>query len=182
MLNQHIPNCIFLVKLTDLDPSMRRLLMQAKVTEEGLKDKDTAEAVDCIINQFGGLKVVQRELRNRGTLSWELFCSFYVAVVVFIKSASCASKVKPDLLSHCSGIFDRPGVSNIAKSCRSVHLPRSGERASAAGPLHQRHTMPQSHSPLDSSPSTSSSWPREDQKERKFQSCKSTRRHAVTVQ
>lgn len=42
--------------------------MQARLTEEDLKDKDIAEAVDCIINQFGGLKAVQGELRNRGTL------------------------------------------------------------------------------------------------------------------
>lgn len=40
--------------------------MQARLTEEDLKDKDIAEAVDCIINKFGGLKAVQRELRNRG--------------------------------------------------------------------------------------------------------------------
>lgn len=43
--------------------------MQASLTEEDLKEKDVAEAVDCIIKQFGGLKAVQRELRNRGTLS-----------------------------------------------------------------------------------------------------------------
>lgn len=65
-----------LVKYKDLDPAMRKLLMQAQLTEEDLKDKDIAEAADCIINQFGGLKAVQRELRNRGTLScavYELF-------------------------------------------------------------------------------------------------------------
>ncbi|CAK6955594.1 neural Wiskott-Aldrich syndrome protein isoform X1 [Scomber scombrus] len=50
---------------SDLDPTMRRLLMRARLTEEDLKDKDIAEVVDCIINQFGGLKAVQRELRNR---------------------------------------------------------------------------------------------------------------------
>lgn len=48
---------------------MRRLLMQAKLTEEDLKGKDIAEAVDCIISKFGGLKAVQRELRSRGTIS-----------------------------------------------------------------------------------------------------------------
>ncbi|XP_026202644.1 neural Wiskott-Aldrich syndrome protein isoform X2 [Anabas testudineus] len=53
----------------DLDPAMKRLLMQAKLTEEDLKDKDIAEAVDCIINKFGGLKAVQRELNNRGSVS-----------------------------------------------------------------------------------------------------------------
>ncbi|XP_030584302.1 neural Wiskott-Aldrich syndrome protein [Archocentrus centrarchus] len=56
----------------DLDPAMRRLLMQAKLTEEDLKGKDIAEAVDCIINKFGGLKAVQRELRNRGSISQTL--------------------------------------------------------------------------------------------------------------
>ncbi|XP_018529062.1 actin nucleation-promoting factor WASL-like isoform X2 [Lates calcarifer] len=49
----------------DLDPAMRRLLMQAKLPVEDLKDKDIAEAVDCIINKFGGIKAVQRELRNK---------------------------------------------------------------------------------------------------------------------
>ncbi|XP_028262623.1 neural Wiskott-Aldrich syndrome protein isoform X2 [Parambassis ranga] len=56
----------------DLDPAMRRLLMQARLTEGDLKDKDIAEAVDCIINKFGGLKAVQRELRNRGSVSQTL--------------------------------------------------------------------------------------------------------------
>ncbi|KAK5912390.1 hypothetical protein CesoFtcFv8_002269 [Champsocephalus esox] len=55
-----------------LDPAMRRLLMQASLTEEDLKEKDVAEAVDCIIKQFGGLKAVQRELRNRGPVSHTL--------------------------------------------------------------------------------------------------------------
>lgn len=57
------------MKFKDLDPAMKRLLMQAKLTEEDLKDKDIAEAVDCIINKFGGLKAVQRELNNRGTFT-----------------------------------------------------------------------------------------------------------------
>ncbi|XP_070758276.1 actin nucleation-promoting factor WAS [Enoplosus armatus] len=57
---------------SDQDPVMGRLLMQARLTEEDLKDKDIAEAVDCIINQFGGLKAVQRELRNRGPVSQTL--------------------------------------------------------------------------------------------------------------
>ncbi|XP_026162121.1 neural Wiskott-Aldrich syndrome protein [Mastacembelus armatus] len=52
--------------LKDLDPAMRRLLMQARLTEEDLKDKDIAEAVDCIISKFGGLEAVQRELRSIG--------------------------------------------------------------------------------------------------------------------
>ncbi|XP_049439878.1 neural Wiskott-Aldrich syndrome protein [Epinephelus fuscoguttatus] len=56
----------------DLDPAMRRLLIRARLTEEDLKDKDVAEAVDCIINRFGGLKAVQRELRNRGPVSQTL--------------------------------------------------------------------------------------------------------------
>ncbi|XP_041801665.1 neural Wiskott-Aldrich syndrome protein [Chelmon rostratus] len=92
--------------LTDLDPSMRRLLMQAKVTEEGLKDKDTAEAVDCIINQFGGLKVVQRELRNRGPVSQTLpraaGASIFLALgkgplplVPSIKDTLCRSPIPP---------------------------------------------------------------------------------------
>ncbi|XP_042354236.1 neural Wiskott-Aldrich syndrome protein [Plectropomus leopardus] len=58
--------------LKDLDPAMRRLLIQAKLTEEDLKDKDVTEAVDYIINQFGGLKAVQRALRNRGPVSQTL--------------------------------------------------------------------------------------------------------------
>lgn len=57
--------CVCSVKFKDLDPAMTKLLMQARLTEE---EKDIAEAVDCIINNFGGLKVAQRELRNRGTL------------------------------------------------------------------------------------------------------------------
>lgn len=65
-----------MVKFKDLDPTMRKLLMWARLTEEDLKDKDTAEVVDCIINQFGGLKAVQRELRNRGTLSWKMLSTF----------------------------------------------------------------------------------------------------------
>lgn len=61
------------MKFKDLDPAMRRLLMQAKLTEEDLKGKDVAEAVDSIINKFGGLKAVQRELRNRGTISRKVY-------------------------------------------------------------------------------------------------------------
>lgn len=48
---------------------MRRLLMQSRLTMEDLKDKEIGEAVDCIINQFGGLKAVQRELKKIGILS-----------------------------------------------------------------------------------------------------------------
>lgn len=57
------------MKFKDLDPAMRRLLIQAKLTEEDVKGKDITEVVDCIINEFGGLKAVQKELRDRGTLS-----------------------------------------------------------------------------------------------------------------
>ncbi|XP_027135455.1 wiskott-Aldrich syndrome protein [Larimichthys crocea] len=55
----------------DLDPTMRRLLMQAKITEEDLKNKDVSEAVDCIIDRLG-LKTVQKELRSRGSVSQTL--------------------------------------------------------------------------------------------------------------
>lgn len=47
---------------------MRRLLMEAGLSEEDLKHKDVPEVVDCIINHFGGVKAVQRELRKRGLL------------------------------------------------------------------------------------------------------------------
>ncbi|KAM9408212.1 uncharacterized protein KZ484_025136 [Pholidichthys leucotaenia] len=57
---------------SDLDPTMRRLLIQAELTEQDFKDKDIAEAVDCIISKFGGLKAVQRELRGRGPVSQTL--------------------------------------------------------------------------------------------------------------
>ncbi|XP_044032887.1 neural Wiskott-Aldrich syndrome protein isoform X2 [Siniperca chuatsi] len=57
---------------SDQDPAMRRLLMQARLTKEDLRDKDIAEAVDCIINRFGGLKAVQRELWNIGPASQTL--------------------------------------------------------------------------------------------------------------
>lgn len=66
---QSSPCCLCLVVLKNLDPHMKKLLMEAKLTKEDLKDKDVAEAVDCIIKHFGGLKAVQRELRNRGTSS-----------------------------------------------------------------------------------------------------------------
>ncbi|XP_063767597.1 actin nucleation-promoting factor WAS [Eleginops maclovinus] len=58
--------------LKELDPGMRRLLVQASLTEEDLQEKDVSEAVDCIIKQFGGIKAVQRELRNRGPVSHTL--------------------------------------------------------------------------------------------------------------
>ncbi|KAM4583506.1 actin nucleation-promoting factor WASL [Fundulus diaphanus] len=60
--------CLF----SDLDASMRRLLMEAQLSEEDLKNKDVAEVVDCIINQFGGVKAVQRELRKKGPVSQTL--------------------------------------------------------------------------------------------------------------
>lgn len=75
MLIHHIPCCICLVKFQDLDTSMRSLLMQAQLSEKDLKDKDVAEAVDCIINQIGGVSAVQRELRNRGALFWKMLSS-----------------------------------------------------------------------------------------------------------
>ncbi|XP_041837114.1 neural Wiskott-Aldrich syndrome protein isoform X2 [Melanotaenia boesemani] len=56
----------------ELDPTMRRLLIQAKLSKEDLKEKNVAEAVDCIINKFGGLKAVQRELRTSGAISQTL--------------------------------------------------------------------------------------------------------------
>ncbi|XP_069010430.1 actin nucleation-promoting factor WASL [Embiotoca jacksoni] len=56
----------------DLDPAMRRLLKQARLTEDDLRHKDVAEAVDCIIEQFGGLKAVRGELRSRGLASQTL--------------------------------------------------------------------------------------------------------------
>lgn len=75
MLIHHIPCCICLMKFQDLDTSMRSLLMRAQLSEDDLKDKDVAEAVDCIINQFGGVNAVQRELRNRGALFWKMLSS-----------------------------------------------------------------------------------------------------------
>ncbi|KAM8757518.1 actin nucleation-promoting factor WASL [Acanthopagrus schlegelii] len=56
----------------DLDTSMRNLLMQAQLSEDDLKGKDVAEAVECIINQIGGVKAVQRELRKKGPVSHTL--------------------------------------------------------------------------------------------------------------
>ncbi|XP_047438183.1 neural Wiskott-Aldrich syndrome protein [Mugil cephalus] len=56
----------------ELDPVMRKLLIQARLTEEDLKNKDIAEAVDCIINRYGGLHAVQRELRKAGPVSQTL--------------------------------------------------------------------------------------------------------------
>ncbi|XP_040889316.1 wiskott-Aldrich syndrome protein [Toxotes jaculatrix] len=69
----------------DLDPAVRRLLMQAKLPEEELKDKDIAEAVDCIINKFGGLKAVQRELRNKGPVSQTLSRSAGASISIALK-------------------------------------------------------------------------------------------------
>ncbi|XP_043979300.1 neural Wiskott-Aldrich syndrome protein [Gambusia affinis] len=57
---------------SDLDPGMKKLLMEARLSEEDLKNKDVAEVVDCIINQFGGLKAVQKELKKKGTASQTL--------------------------------------------------------------------------------------------------------------
>ncbi|XP_032406422.1 uncharacterized protein LOC116711141 isoform X2 [Xiphophorus hellerii] len=57
---------------SDLDPDMKKLLMEARLSEEDLKNKDVAEVVDCIINQFGGLKAVQKELKKKGTVSQTL--------------------------------------------------------------------------------------------------------------
>ncbi|XP_014905777.1 wiskott-Aldrich syndrome protein isoform X2 [Poecilia latipinna] len=55
-----------------LDPDMKKLLMEARLSEEDLKNKDVAEVVDCIINQFGGLKAVQKELKKKSTVSQTL--------------------------------------------------------------------------------------------------------------
>ncbi|KAK2862187.1 hypothetical protein Q5P01_001720 [Channa striata] len=71
--------------LNDLDPGMRRLLAQAKLTEQDLQDKDIAEAVDCIINKFGGLKAVQTELRNRGSASQTLPRSVGASLSIALK-------------------------------------------------------------------------------------------------
>lgn len=57
---------------SDLDAGMKRLLMEARLSEEDLKNKDVAEVVDTIINQFGGVKAVQRELRKKGPVSQTL--------------------------------------------------------------------------------------------------------------
>ncbi|KAK5612071.1 hypothetical protein CRENBAI_000737 [Crenichthys baileyi] len=57
---------------SDLDPGMSRLLMKARLSEEDLKSKHVAEVVDCIINQFGGLEAVQRELKKKGPVSQTL--------------------------------------------------------------------------------------------------------------
>ena len=75
MLIHHIPCCICLVKFHDLDTSMRNLLMRAQLSEDDLKGKDVAEAVECIINQIGGVKAVQRELRKKGALLWKMSSS-----------------------------------------------------------------------------------------------------------
>lgn len=47
---------------------MISLLLQAKVTEDDLRNKDVGELVDCIISQFGGLKAVQTELRRKSRI------------------------------------------------------------------------------------------------------------------
>lgn len=68
--------------------------MEARLTKEDLKDKDVAEAVDCIIKHFGGLKAVQRELRNKGTSSGANVTEVYAHFCwyCFLYSSSCAFK------------------------------------------------------------------------------------------
>lgn len=61
------------LKFLDLDPAMISLLIQAKLSEEDLKNKDVPEVVDCIITQFGGLKAVQTELRRKSRISCLLY-------------------------------------------------------------------------------------------------------------
>ncbi len=165
--------------------------MQASLTEEDLKDKDIAEAVDCIVNRFGGLKAVQRELRNRGAYLEKCLSCFKF----FLCFKGKHLKAIQDLLRQCSGIFDRPSISDAAESCRGVHLPCAEERAFATDSLHerqhhlpadttgQRHRRPESDPLLDSSSSiySCSNCPRQDQKDCKFQTCKRTGTHAVTL-
>lgn len=56
---------------------MKKLLMEARLSEEDLKNKDVAEVVDCIINQFGGLKAVQKELKKKGIFLSKGFFFFF---------------------------------------------------------------------------------------------------------
>ncbi|XP_070704163.1 actin nucleation-promoting factor WASL isoform X2 [Pempheris klunzingeri] len=133
-----------------LDPHMRKLLMQAKFSEKDLKDKDIAEAVDCIINQFGGLQAVQRELRNR--VLWK----FGRPSVSDVAESCCGVHLpRSEERTFAAGSLNQ----------RQHHLP-----ADIAG---HRHARPESDSPFVSSSSSScsscSSYPGEDEKECKFQ-------------
>ncbi|XP_030276796.1 wiskott-Aldrich syndrome protein [Sparus aurata] len=86
----------------DLDTSMRSLLMRAQLSEDDLKDKDVAEAVDCIINQFGGVNAVQRELRNRGPVSHTLPRSAGTSISLALKKGPLppVPSVKGSTTSH----------------------------------------------------------------------------------
>ncbi|KAM7402044.1 hypothetical protein PAMP_017315 [Pampus punctatissimus] len=75
------------VKFKDPDPVMRKLLIRARLTEEDLKNKDIAEAADWIINEFGGLKAVQRELRKREPASQTLPRAARVSISHTLKRA-----------------------------------------------------------------------------------------------
>ncbi|RVE73253.1 hypothetical protein OJAV_G00048860 [Oryzias javanicus] len=48
----------------DLDPAIERVLAQAGLRKDDLKDKDVSEAADLIISRFGGVKAVQQELKK----------------------------------------------------------------------------------------------------------------------
>ncbi|XP_032370327.1 neural Wiskott-Aldrich syndrome protein [Etheostoma spectabile] len=69
----------------DLDTTMKRLLMQSRLTVEDLKDKEIGEAVDCIINQFGGLKAVQGALKKIGPVSQTLPRATGVSISLALK-------------------------------------------------------------------------------------------------
>lgn len=77
---------------------MKRLLMEASVSEEDLKNKDVAEVVDCIINQFGGLKAVQRELRKKGIVLSKWVCrnnTFKMSTVKYTWMTSLTNFIGP---------------------------------------------------------------------------------------
>ncbi|KAG7231425.1 hypothetical protein INR49_011945 [Caranx melampygus] len=99
----------------DLDPAIRRLLVQAELPVEELKDKDVAEAVDCIINRFGGLKAVQGALRGRGLASQTLPRA---------AGASISTALRKGPLPPVPSITGSTSIASIASSQQTPPGPR----------------------------------------------------------
>ncbi|XP_029989876.1 neural Wiskott-Aldrich syndrome protein isoform X2 [Sphaeramia orbicularis] len=101
----------------DLDPAMRRLLMQVKLTEDDLKNKNVSEAVNSIINQFGGLKAVQRELNRKGSASKTLPRASMASISLMqgaLSHSTTSSQLMPqsrDTLDFCQFAFTPPPAS-----------------------------------------------------------------------
>ncbi|XP_046880689.1 neural Wiskott-Aldrich syndrome protein isoform X2 [Hypomesus transpacificus] len=124
--------------LDNITPSMKKLLREAGFSEEDLKDRNTYKVVCHIIDRFGGLETIQKEMGSKGPGVQTLPRSFGASLTLALKKGPLppvpsfkptSRKSLPPSIPQPSSTPPPPPPERIKKSysCKPMSSPIAGE-------------------------------------------------------